>query len=57
MWEVLKKGTAVQKEKTALRMNDVANAVRRLWKTDEEGRIPAWAPRSGNGCGFLGDCL
>jgi hypothetical protein len=28
MWEVLKKETAVQKEKTALRV-DVANAVRR----------------------------
>jgi hypothetical protein len=29
MWDVLKKGTAVQKGKTALRV-DVANAVRRL---------------------------
>jgi hypothetical protein len=44
MWEVLKKETAVQKGKTALRV-DVANTVRRLWKADgEDGRIPAWAP-------------
>ena len=35
--------TAVQKGKTALRV-DVANAVRRLWKVDADGRIPAWAP-------------
>jgi hypothetical protein len=27
----------------ALRV-DVANAVRRLWKVDADGRIPAWAP-------------
>ena len=53
MWEVLKKETAVQKEKTALRV-DVANAVRRLWKADDDGRIPAWAPGT---TGFLGDCL
>jgi hypothetical protein len=31
MWDVLQKETAVQKGKTALRV-DVANAVRRLWK-------------------------
>ena len=53
MWEVLKKETAVQKVKTALRV-DVANAVRRLWKVDDDGRIPAWAPGT---TGFLGDCL
>jgi hypothetical protein len=50
---VLKKETAVQKGKTALRV-DVANAVRRLWKVDDDGRIPAWAPGT---TGFLGDCL
>jgi hypothetical protein len=53
MWEALKKETAVQKGKTALRV-DVANAVRRLWKVDADGRIPAWAPGA---TGFLGDCL
>jgi hypothetical protein len=53
MWEVLKKETAVQKGKTALCV-DVANAVRRLWKVDDDGRIPAWAPGT---TGFLGDCL
>jgi hypothetical protein len=40
MWEVLKKETAVQKGKPALRV-EVANAVRRLWKVDDDGRIPA----------------
>jgi hypothetical protein len=29
MWDVLQKETAVQKGKTALRVKDVANAVRR----------------------------
>jgi hypothetical protein len=53
MWELLKKETAVQKGKTALRV-DVANAVRRLWKVDDDGRIPAWAPGT---TGFLGDYL
>jgi hypothetical protein len=43
MWDVLQKDTAVQKGTTALRV-DVANAVRRLWKVDDDGRIPAWAP-------------
>jgi hypothetical protein len=43
----------VQKETTALRV-DVANAVRRLWKVDGDGRTPAWAPGAS---GFLGDCL
>jgi hypothetical protein len=52
-WEVLKKETAVQKEKTALRV-DVSNAVWRLWKVDDDGRIHAWAPGT---TGFLGDCL
>jgi hypothetical protein len=33
---------------------DVANAVRRLWKVDGDGRAPAWAPGA---TGFLGDCL
>jgi hypothetical protein len=40
MWEVLKKETAVQKGKMALRV-DVANAVRRLRKVDDDGWIPA----------------
>jgi hypothetical protein len=53
MWEVLKKETVVQKGKPALRV-DVANAVRLLWKVDDDGRIPAWAPGT---TGFLGDCL
>jgi hypothetical protein len=53
MWEVLKKETVVQKGKSALRV-DVANAVRLLWKVDDDGRIPAWAPGT---TGFLGDCL
>jgi hypothetical protein len=54
MCEVLKKETPVQKGKTALRV-DVANAVRRLWKVDDDdGRFPAWAPGT---TGFLGDCL
>jgi hypothetical protein len=54
MWEVLlKKETAVQKGKTTLRV-DVANAVRRLWKVYDDGRIPAWAPGT---TGLLGDCL
>jgi hypothetical protein len=43
MWDVLQKETAVQKGKTALRV-DMANAVRRLLKVDADGRIPAWAP-------------
>jgi hypothetical protein len=33
---------------------DVANAVRRLWKVDADGRIPAWAPGT---TGPLGTCL
>jgi hypothetical protein len=37
MWDVLQKETAVQKGKTALRV-DVANVVRRLWKVDGDGR-------------------
>jgi hypothetical protein len=37
MWDVLQKETAVQKRKTALRV-DVANAVRRLWKVGADGR-------------------
>jgi hypothetical protein len=53
MWEVLKKETAVQKGKTALRV-DVANAVRRLWKVDDDGRIPAWDPGATD---FVSDCL
>ena len=53
MWDVLQKETAVQKGKTALRV-DVANAVRRLWKVDADGRIPAWAPGT---TGPLGTCL
>jgi hypothetical protein len=53
MWDVLQKETAVQKGKTALRV-DVANAVRRLWKVDADGRIPAWAPET---TGPLGTCL
>jgi hypothetical protein len=53
MWEVLKKETAVQKGKTALRM-DVAHDVWQLWKVDGDGRIPAWAPGT---TGLLGDCL
>jgi hypothetical protein len=40
MWDVLQKETAVQKGKIALRV-DVVNAVRRLWKVDADGRIPA----------------
>jgi hypothetical protein len=32
----------------------VANAVRRLWKVDADGRIPAWAPGT---TGPLGTCL
>jgi hypothetical protein len=43
----------VQKGKTALRV-DVANAVRRLWKVDADGRIPAWAPGT---TGPFGTCL
>ena len=43
----------MQKGKTALRV-DVANAVRRLWKVDDGGRIPAWAPGTP---GPLGTCL
>jgi hypothetical protein len=43
----------VQKGKTALRV-DVANAVRRLWKVDADGRIPAWAPGTTSP---LGTCL
>jgi hypothetical protein len=53
MWDVLQKETAVQKAKAALRV-DVANAVRRLWKADADGRIPAWAPGT---TGPLGTCL
>jgi hypothetical protein len=53
MWDVLQKETAVQKGKPALRV-DVANAVRRLWKVDGDGRIPAWAPGT---TGPLGTCL
>jgi hypothetical protein len=53
MWDVLQKETAVQKGKTALRV-DVANAVRRLWKVDADGRIPAWAPGTTSP---LGTCL
>jgi hypothetical protein len=53
MWDVLQKETAVQKGKTALRV-DVANAVRRLWKVDADERIPAWAPGT---TGPLGTCL
>jgi hypothetical protein len=55
MWEVLKKETAVQKGKTALRM-DVAHDVWQLWKVDGDGdgRIPARAPGT---TGLLGDCL
>jgi hypothetical protein len=53
MWDVLQKETAVQKGKTALRV-DVANAVRRLWKVEADGRIPAWAPGT---TGPLGTCL
>jgi hypothetical protein len=53
MWDVLQKKTAVQKGKTALRV-DVANAVRRLWKVDADGRIPAWAPGT---TGPIGTCL
>jgi hypothetical protein len=53
MWDVLQKETAVQKGKTALHV-DVANAVRRLWKVDDDGRVLAWA--SGT-TGPLGTCL
>jgi hypothetical protein len=53
MWDVLQKETAVQKGKTALRV-DVANAVRRLWKVDADGRLPAWAPGTTDP---LGTCL
>jgi hypothetical protein len=53
MWDVLQKETAVQKGKTALRV-DVANAARRLWKVDADGRVPAWAPGT---TGPLGTCL
>jgi hypothetical protein len=28
--------------------------VRRLWKVDDDGRIPTWVPGT---TGFLGDCL
>jgi hypothetical protein len=52
MWDVLQKEIAVQKGKRALRV-DVANAVRRLWKVDADGRIPAWAPGT---TGPLGTC-
>jgi hypothetical protein len=45
MWDVLQKETAVQKGKTALRV-DVGNAVRRLWKVDADGLT-----------GPLGTCL
>jgi hypothetical protein len=45
--------TTVQKGKTVLRV-DVANAVRRLWKVDADGRIPAWAPGT---TGPIGTCL
>jgi hypothetical protein len=40
MWDVLQKETAVQEGKTALQV-DVANDVRRLWKVNADGRIPA----------------
>jgi hypothetical protein len=53
MWNVLQKETAVQKGKTALRV-DVANAVRGLWKGGAGGRIPAWAPGT---TGPIGTCL
>jgi hypothetical protein len=53
MWDVLQKETAVQKG-TALRV-DVANAVRRLWKVDADGRIPA--PLRGLRTGPFGNCL
>jgi hypothetical protein len=53
MCEVLKKGTAVQKGKTVLRVG-VVNAVRRLRKVDGDGCVPAWAPGA---TGLLGDCL
>jgi hypothetical protein len=49
----VEEGDRGAKTKTALRV-DVANAVRRLWKADDDGRIPAWAPGT---TGFLGDCL
>jgi hypothetical protein len=55
MWDVLQKETAVQKGKTALRVDVLAaNAVRRLWKVDADGRIPAWDPGT---TGPLGTCL
>jgi hypothetical protein len=40
-------------EDGALRV-DVANAVRRLWKVDADGRVPAWAPGT---TGPLRNCL
>jgi hypothetical protein len=48
MWDVLQKEIAVQKVKTALRVDVAANAVRRLRKGDADGRVPAWAVGSGN---------
>jgi hypothetical protein len=53
MCDVLRKNTAVQKGKTALRV-DVADAMKRLWERDEHGRIPAWAPGT---AGPVGGCL
>jgi hypothetical protein len=40
MWDVLRKGTVVQKRNTALRV-DVADAMKRLWARDERRRTPS----------------
>jgi hypothetical protein len=53
MREVLRKETAVQSGRTALR-TDVADAMKRLWARDEHGRIPSWTPGS---IGPMGGCL
>jgi hypothetical protein len=53
MWDVLQKETAVQKGKTAMRV-DVANAAWRLLEVDGDGRVPAWDPGT---TGPLGTCL
>jgi hypothetical protein len=54
LWDLFSYGAIfLSQARGALRV-DVANAVRRLWKVDGDGRIPAWAPGT---TGFLGNCL
>jgi hypothetical protein len=50
-----KKGTAVQKGKTTLRV-DVADAMEQLWARDEHGHIPAWTHLALSGLWVAG-CL